>query len=76
MTDVPEGLFPKTPARPCTGRLTTAGQSRHPRPALIGLELSPEYGVDYGLPAGEPLDLRPLLDLVAADYDGCDTCRA
>jgi hypothetical protein len=68
--------FPKVAARPCTGRLTAAGQPRHPQPAGIDLQLSSEYGVDYGLPPGEPLDLRPLLDLVAADYDGCKTCRA
>ena len=76
MTDDPDGLFPKVPARPCTGRLTPAGQPRHLQPARISLELSPEYGFDYGLPGGEPLDLRPLLDLVAADYDGCGACHA
>jgi hypothetical protein len=68
--------FPKVPDRPCTRRLTLAGQPRHPRPAGIDLELSPQYGFDYGLPLDDPLDLRPLLDLVAADYDGCTTCRA
>lgn len=75
MNDDLEGLVPRVPARPCTGRLTTAGEPRHPRPAQISLELGPEYGFDYGLPLDEPLNLRPLLDLVAAGYDGCTTCH-
>jgi hypothetical protein len=76
VSDDLEGLVPRVPVRSCTGRLTPAGHPRHPRPARISLELSPEYGVDYNLPLDEPLDLRPLLDLVAADYDGCATCHA
>jgi hypothetical protein len=75
VSDDLEGLVPRVPARPCTGRLTTAGQPRHPRPAGISLELGSEYGFDYSLPRDEPLNLRPLLDLVAADYDGCTTCH-
>jgi hypothetical protein len=68
-----------TPARPCTGHLTPAGQPRHPQPAGVDLEVSATYAVDYGLrgPRGEmvPLDLSPLLDAIAARFDGCQLCE-
>ncbi|WP_107075425.1 hypothetical protein [Micromonospora sp. MH33] len=54
---------------------------RHPRPAGVNLEMSALYAVDYGVESPEPgplrpMDMRPLLDALAARWDGCDVCLA
>ncbi|MFI5937851.1 hypothetical protein [Actinoplanes sp. NPDC051494] len=67
----------RVPARPCAGP-TSADEPRHPRPAGTGLSMMALYAVDYQ--GREPdgtradMDLRPLLDLIAARYAGCETC--
>ena len=67
------------PARPCTGKLTPAGQPRHPRPAGVQLQLDPLCAADFGVRTAEgrfaPMDLGPLLDALAARYDGCGPCQ-
>jgi hypothetical protein len=61
--------------------LAPAGQPRHPRPAGVQLEINALYAADYGVRGdGDrglvPMDLGPLLDAVAARYDGCQPCEA
>jgi hypothetical protein len=80
--DLPPDQQPhrQVPARACTGRLAFAGEPRHPRPAGIDLAIAATYACDYGVYADDgrrlaPMDLRPLLDSVAARYDGCAPCE-
>ncbi|GIJ30738.1 hypothetical protein Vqi01_59000 [Micromonospora qiuiae] len=54
---------------------------RHPRPAGVTLEMTAIYAVDYGVKRSEggrlqPMDLRPILDALAAHWDQCSTCLA
>jgi hypothetical protein len=65
--------------RPCTGRLSAAGEPRHPRPAGAGLRVNALYAADYGVRGHDglvDLDLGPMLDLIAARYDGCTPCES
>ncbi|MFY1656927.1 hypothetical protein [Micromonospora sp. WMMD1274] len=52
---------------------------RHPRPAGVDLEMVAIYAVDYGVESPEegplqPMDLRPILDALAAHWDRCSPC--
>lgn len=53
----------------------------HPRPAGVDLELLSIYAADY-FPGGadelrpQSMDLRPMLDALAARWDGCSACSA
>lgn len=64
--------------RPCSGRLAPAGQPRHPRPAGVGLAISPVYAAEYGVRDLDghlvEMDVAPILDLTAARYDACSAC--
>lgn len=65
--------------RPCVGRLTVDGQPRHARPARAGVDIPQLWAVEYGLRDDQgqmvKMDLGPLLDAVAARYDGCQACE-
>lgn len=78
----PDPLYEgKVKPRPCSGLTVVDGESlRHARPAGADLEMWPAYAIDYlsddhGIAATAPMDLRPMLDVLAALYDGCKTCR-
>lgn len=78
MTQPPDDDLQVQP-RPCGGP-APAGQARHPRPAGVRLEIDRLYACDYGLYAADgrrmvPMDLRPLLDAIAARYAGCSSCE-
>ena len=68
------------PARPCAGPSLAGSPPRHNRPAGVYPDMIGLYAVDYGLRDGNgralPMDLGPLLDAVAALYDGCTACAA
>lgn len=59
--------------------LAVAGQPRHPRPAGVDLQVPPDYATEYGVRDQDgglaPLRLEPLLDAIAARYDGCRDCE-
>lgn len=67
------------PARPCGQPVTVAAlEPQHPRPTGVRLTMPALYAVDYGVegPGGAmvDMDLRPFLDTIAAQRDGCEAC--